>query len=257
MKNYTEPVLLRQHPSQLLVVLTDLCETEQLLKLRAEQARQAEPERFAGKAPCVFFKFPYIPACEQFRELRRLILEIQSHTGLRACFRGIVALEASEWIGHEQEEYFTVVLKYLYDHREHWQSVLVLQDCSQGQLRRFLGRCAAFMTPRILDECLFSNENRLEEALRKSFEGRGATLCREAGKLLVSAMMSADCKRARSLTLIDRVAEDLLLQCGGRKEIAQRQVRKYLQNPHSILSILSGRVPLQEPWGEEHQEVLL
>ena len=105
---------------QLSVVSTDLTEAESLIKILAEEEKKRTPQAFAGNEPCVYFKLPYVPPCDPFKELRRLILRIRENTGLRANFRGVVAIEVSDWIGHEREEYFTVLLKYLYDHRAFW-----------------------------------------------------------------------------------------------------------------------------------------
>ena len=86
---------------------TDLTEPEALVERLAEQAFQKHPERFRGRQPYAFCRVRYVPPCERFPELRRLILCVKEVTGLRAEFRGIMAAEVSEWLGREEEEYFT------------------------------------------------------------------------------------------------------------------------------------------------------
>ena len=113
----------------------------------AEQAFQKHPERFRGRQPYAFCRVRYVPPCERFPELRRLILCVKEVTGLRAEFRGIMAAEVSEWLGREEEEYFTVLLKYLYDHRDIWQGWLVVRNCPERQMARFLSACALYLTP--------------------------------------------------------------------------------------------------------------
>ena len=62
---------------QLSVVSTDLMEAESLIKMLADAEKSRFPHAFAGKASCVYFKLPYIPPCEPFKELRKLILRIR------------------------------------------------------------------------------------------------------------------------------------------------------------------------------------
>lgn len=126
---------------------TDLTEPEALVERLAEQAFQKHPERFRGRQPYAFCRVRYVPPCERFPELRRLILCVKEVTGLRAEFRGIMAAEVSEWLGREEEEYFTVLLKYLYDHRDIWQGWLVVRNCPERQMARFLSACALYLTP--------------------------------------------------------------------------------------------------------------
>lgn len=253
MKSKKMPALLRQYPSQMIVVTTDLHESEQLIKDLADEAQQAAPRQFQGKAAGVFFRFQYVAPCETFRELRRLILEVQENTGLRASFKGIVALETSQWIGHEREEYFTVMLKYLYDHRDHWQVVMVLKDCSCTQLQRFLAACAAYMTPRVVDERIFTNEDRLDELIRQSFSSKGYTLRKEARKLLATQLASPACAKARGLTLIGRVADEVIAAADFRKEISETQIHKDLKTGASTLSYLSGNAVFWEKENDEHE----
>lgn len=256
MRRTQSPILLRQHPSQMTVILTDLCEPELLVKELAEEARKAAPKDFAGEAPCVFFKLQYTAPCESFTELRRLILEVRSKTGLRANYKGIVAIDMSEWINHEREIFFSIVLKYLYDHRAIWQPVMLLRDCSIGQVQHFLRSCALYLTPKVVDQNIFTNDERLEFRVMECFSKKGYTLRREARKLLVEQLRSDRYAKARSLTLLERVADELVMGFEGKKEITESQVRKYFQNPYTALAMLTGESILPRKAKDDENEKL-
>lgn len=230
---------------QLSVITTDLAESETLIRAIAEKEQQRDPHAFAGKTPLVYFKFSYVPPCEPFKELRRLILQVHDNTGLRANFKGIVAIEATEWIGHEREEYFSVVLKFLYDHSDLWRSAMILTNCSQPQLQRFLSACARWITPRAFDASLFSDPKTLDRIISQALLDHGHTLDPEAGRLLISALTRDELKDARSMTLIDRVAGEITLCRENSKEISPENIQSYLREPYCALTMLAGK-PLYE-----------
>jgi hypothetical protein len=198
---------------------------------------------------------PYIPPCESFGELRKLILRIRENTGLRAHFRGVVAIEVTQWLGHENEEYFTVLLKYLYDHRDLWQGALVLTSCTEAQARRFLTACAGIVTPRLFDAGLFSRGDRLREVIRRECAGQGKILSREGAELLTAALTDPKLHRARSLSLIRRTAEELAAAAPA-DNIRPEDVREYLAHPDSLLTMLAGRVLAPERSSAHGTEML-
>lgn len=237
---------------RLSVVVTDLTESEALIRQMAQDVQEAHPEDFAGKTPCVYFKMPYVPPYETFRELRSLILRIRENTGLRAHFRGVVAMEVTEWLGHEDEEYFTVLLKYLYDHRNLWQSALVLNAGTAAQTQRFLCACAAYITPRLFDASVFSHPERLCDRICRECARQGTGISRDAAEILAEAMADPQFRHARSLPLIQRSVEELASGCGGT--ITGDTVREYLADPYSMLAMMTGKSISEErskPYGSE------
>ena len=206
----------------------------------AEEAAALNPELFAGKAPCVWFRLRYAAPYEPFEELRELILRVREATGLRADYRGIVALEVSEWLEHEQEEYFTVMLKFLYDHSRWWNPVMVLSDGSERQLRRFMAACAMYMTPCLLRMPVFAETAGLETMIREAAARMGRTLDREAEQMLARAVMSPRLAGSRNTNLIQRVAQQLSAAVGTGGEISAAQVAGYLRDPDALPVLLAG-----------------
>lgn len=222
------------------VLWTNLTEPEALVAHLARQQQRQHPERFGGKQPYAFCRVRYVPPCERFPELRRLILCVKEVTGLRAEFRGIMAAEVSEWLGREEEEYFTVLLKYLYDHRDIWQGWLVVRNCPERQMARFLSACALYLTPRLSDRRLCRDPERLERLLRARFRQSGREIAPEAARLLTEALLSPRLARARSLTVLDRVAAEIAGGAGPQAVIGEADVGGYLDRADSLLALLGG-----------------
>ncbi len=230
---------------QLSVVSTDLTEAESLIKVLAEEEKNRAPHTFAGKESCVYFKLPYIPPCEPFKELRRLILRIREKTGLRANFRGVVAIEVSEWIGHEREEYFTVLLKYLYDHRTFWRIATVLNRCTSNQINRFLSDCSRYITPRLFTINVFGDHDTLCGLIYYEFTQQNRQITKEAARLLATTLARKELKDARSLTLIERTVEEVIYMCEYNQAATIETIREYLLDPYSTPTMMAG-IPLFE-----------
>lgn len=247
MKNDRSPFSLEE--SALTVVPTDLAEPESLIRKLADGMQATHPKQFAGNKPCVYFKFPYIPPCEKFGKLRSLILLIQENTGLRANFHGIVALEATEWVGHEQEEYFISTIKYLFDHSDHLHAALILKNCTGMKLARFL-RNICFSVPGInlveSSQLFFSDTERLEEYCRDCLNRANRVVAQASLSLLAQTLMRRELTDARSLSLIDQVLQNLIAFAPNRKIISGTTVQQYLERPDTMLAMMLGAPALGE-----------
>lgn len=241
---------------QLSIITTDLVETEALIKALAEEEKKRTPHAFAGKEACVYFKLPYIPPCDTFKELRRLILRIQENTGLRANFKGVIAIEVSDWLGHAREEYFTVLLKYLYDHRSLWRLALVLNNCPPAQVTRFVSHCARFITPRLFPVNLFSEPDTLCRLIQYTFARQNSHIPQEAAARMAVALAQPELQDSRSLALIERVAGEIISRTKVSKAITADLVRGYLLDPGSTLTMLAGK-PLFDERSIVHEHEVL
>ena len=233
----------------LTLVPTDLAEPEVFLRQLADQTQILCPNRFAGNASCVYYKLPYITPCENFHELRKLILRVQESTGLRARFHGIVILDISEWVGHEKEEYFTSLLKYLFDHSDHWHCALVLKNCTDTKLNQ-LKRNICFQVPgmelKLSAQMIFTDPKRLEAYCRDSLCRAEKVIAQAGLSLLVDALSRKALSEARSLALIDQIIRNLIQTAPNRKIISEITVRQYLASPDTMLAMMLGAPALTE-----------
>lgn len=226
---------------QLSVITTDLWEAEGLICRLAAEEKERLPQKFMGEAPCVYFKMPYVQPYETFKELRSLILRVRENTGLRAEFRGVVAVEVTQWLGHETEEYFMAVLKYMFDHGHIWNCVMVLNQATDLQIRRFLTACSQIITPRLTDVSVFSDGEVLSQLLDEYIHGNGAFIHRDGLSLLTEAVQQASKRITGSLSLLQRTVEDLMICLNEPEYIRAEDVQNYLQSDMSMLTMLTGK----------------
>lgn len=190
-----------------------------------------------------------LPPCEKFGKLRSLILLIQEATGLRTNFHGIVALDTSEWVGREQEEYFIVTLKYLFDHSDHIHTALILKNCTGTKLSRFLQR-VCFGVPGVKlktsPQIFFSDSKSLESYCRDFLRQESRAITQQSLALLTSVLMRQELSEAHSLALIDQTLQDLVSTAPNRKTITEVTVQQYLERPDTMLTMMLGAPALEE-----------
>lgn len=232
--------------NRLTVITTDLAEPEAFLLRMAEKSREKYPHRFMGRIPCVFYRLRYVPPCENFRELKNLILRIENAKGLRAHFHGIVALEVSEWMGHEREEYFSVILKYMYDHRKYLHCAMVLRECPEQRLQKFLDAVDIYIDSQVKDGTVFTNLPRLTEFVEDTFRSMGSPIRPPAAEMLAEYLLHSSEGRAKSLTIIDRAAEEILNLSGCAREIKEKDIQRYL----GIHAVTPGKTGVSRPQNE-------
>ena len=71
---------------------------------------------FQGNSPGIFFKMNYSPGTDrQFTSIQYLVEALRLEAGYKGLYRGCLVLDITEWLGHEKEYYFDVLLSYLSD----------------------------------------------------------------------------------------------------------------------------------------------
>ncbi len=109
--------------SQVIFFVTNSQNKERFIKQLIHQQYQKKPDKFYGEVPCICYKLNYVAPFNEFKELKNLIMRIKENTGLRSEFKGVVAIDIDEWLSHEQDDYFSIFLKYLHDHSQYIQYV--------------------------------------------------------------------------------------------------------------------------------------
>ncbi len=143
------------------------------------------PQNFScsGKEPYFCCKIKYTPVCNDFAEIKHIILACNRAKGLQKEFYGIAALDITDYLGHETEEYFDVLLKFLYDKSSFWHILLCVtshnerkKDKMYSQIVKTL-RCAA-----VKEKCDRTKQalDIIEQVIKQSnisFEKSAESLC--------------------------------------------------------------------------------
>lgn len=223
------------------VFVTEMRENERLVQKFATGCHMMCPEDFAGEKLYVYHRLNYVQPCDDFLELKKLQSAIKGVTGLRANFRGIVALDVQEWLGHLNEEYFIIALKFLHDHMHHgWRYVFTVGDGGAGETRRLMVLLARYFNPCIVEATPFRDAECLEvhiaEYIGLAEKRFDADTRRKFAELLVSSRN----ENIRDLEVVRNIVFDVAGSTNA-KVIGNRELRNYLAQPLCLMNLLCPR----------------
>ncbi len=190
-------------------------------------------KRVTGEERPIYYKSRYVPPCETFNELRLMLLLVKSMADING--ENTIAIDLSEWIGHEQDEYLTVMLKYLHDQRDHWRYIFTVADHSRSEAAKLYIRLKTYMTGSIVEDKTFMSMPGLEEYLVSEKK-----LGREVAAELAGRFFSREFKGSRSYEILDGVLAELKALSTGRT-VTFRALRDYLSREDSLMCLLLGR----------------
>ena len=193
----------------LIILVTEMNDNDQIVKCLSKQAHADNPRLFEGNAPSVYYKMKYVPPYEKFSELKHLILCIRNATGLRSEFKGIVAVDLFEWLGREDEEYFDITLKFLYDHRHIWKYIFTFKNAELEKIKPVFEASVHYFRTMAIDKCLFNHRDELEKYLRAAFEKNGAKCDESAVQMLAGVFSGKGAKNIKSYEKMDMVIRDI------------------------------------------------
>lgn len=249
LKHNTEAFLPEAHP-RICILNTDITEPEIMIRQLAACAAREYPDAFSGEAPQVFFRMRYTPPYETFQEIRKLILQIRSATGVRSCFHGIITVDVSEYKGHEDEEYFTILLKYLYDNTKGSKTVFVCSRYTDKEIRNLMNACMRFF-PIQYEQIFVYEHNQLKTLIKAAFSKCRLRTDSESIELMADLLGSEDLSDYRTLQLIERLPEEFRrmtksgLYEGQSDSVSVKTVRDYFEDSHSPLCMLAGHALLE------------
>ncbi|MDY5001845.1 MAG: hypothetical protein SO122_05230 [Eubacteriales bacterium] len=149
-------------------LLVNACTSEKLQGI-ADEAREALPDCFDGECPVFRFCFRYYAPYEKaFNELRRIRFEARNHTRFKEEYNGYIAVDVSEWIGHEEEFYFDIFLKFLSDQKDHWRYIFYTEDTCVRETRKLAELLFGYFTVvPIVNEPALEPGSSIKEALKE------------------------------------------------------------------------------------------
>ena len=231
--------------SDLVFLVTEMKDNDKIVKSISEQTYANNPGIFEGDDPYAYYKMKYVPPYDSFGELRHLILRIKNSTGLRYEFKGIVAIDLFEWLGHENDEYFDVTLKFLYDHRNIWKYIFTFKDAPAEKLNLMYDRAINFFRIMIIDKCLFNHMGELKIYLRDSFDKQNVRHDASAIDMLAGIFSDKDAKNIKSYEKINMIVQDIA-DNSPDKIISDKIIAKNLGENRLVLNMLLNKNLIQK-----------
>ena len=233
-------------------LVTEMKDNERSVEMFAKHTYESNPELFEGDAIYAYYKMNYVLPYEKFGELKKLILTVKNSTGLRRDFMGIVAIDFFEWIGHEEDEYFDITMKFLYDHRHIWKYVFTFRDSELENIKPMLKTAAHYFKPMVVEKCLFNQKDELSVHLKTIF-ARQATECDDSSIDLLADIFSDNrAKNIKSYEKIDLIVRDISDNSAGETVSAAMLAQK-LREGKLLLNLLLDSAIVQKILKDERE----
>ena len=235
------------HPAVCLLE-TDVAEPEIMVREIGTVTEQSHPALFTGESPQVFYRLRYTPPYDNFHEIRSLILRTRMAAGLCSSYRGIVAIDVSEYRGHEEDEYFTIFLKYLYDCSDFQNLIFVCCQYSERDMQRLRSACMKYFPVR-QERFRFFEKPTLKRIIGNTFREAEIKAGDDASELLADILCREEFVPWRSLQLLERLPREI--RADNRQNQKRNQplhaaeIRSFLQDPECSLCMMAGHVLLQ------------
>ena len=197
----------------------------------ASDVTERRLQEVMGTERVLLFKAAYCPPYEKLEEIKKL--QLAYHRALMRREGEVrVAVEITEWQGHEWEEYFFILLKFLSDHGEMhpWLVLTSVKGESYVEALRAIRRISFCQ---LLPDEVFRYNAEMSDYIR-----RNARVSDGAAAVLSEVILLAE--EAASYTVLETVLEELT-EAAGDRPADEEDVMHLLHREGSILAMLAEK----------------
>ena len=212
----------------------------------ALSGRDASPETLAelsGGGRMLETTLPYTPPYETFKGIKELQLAVRR---MGAYPPETLVLDMTEWLDHEEEEFFEITAMYLHDHRDLWNFVFLAREHSASECGTAYFILRTFLTGEMREDASFATREALAACIRSR-----ACITPDAADELAGMLLVPQARLLRSYPRLDT----LLREMGKDGPITAATVAEASSSPLSPLSVVcsAGRPsrPERRPYGKE------
>ena len=214
------------------VLLDTQGDCKYILRKICEEAEIAQSIDFEGIEKGVFHHSEYASPCNKFREIKKLILSTNAAKGLTNEFSGILMIEITEWLNHECENYFSVLLKFLHDKNKYWKYVFVVTGNEAGKKDRLYRELLKMFRCAIINDKT-GGLNIAKELINKIAQHENVVFEENAENDLVMCCS----KNNLNEHAIENLVMDIICETPAGV-ISANDIKKYFENPNCIYCML-------------------
>lgn len=221
-----------------IILVTNSDKKENIIKHLATKRYKKHHDEFKGEEIYICFKLEYTAPYDEFNGIKKLILRIKDSTGLRDRYKGFVAIDINEWVGHENEEYFNIFLKYIHDHLSGKQYIFIVDEKNSCCLDNLIIACMRYLNIEI--KKILEDKHKISsiDKIKVIFSEKKIHMKNDALELLVNF-----CSQEKNIDLTNEyvlysLANDIQKNI-ITKVIDKNDIISYSHNPNTILNILT------------------
>ncbi len=217
---------------------TDTIHPEFTLLITGSENNDLAAERItSGSVHLVYHKLAYAAPFMKYEELRKIQLKIRQSpysVGKKIC----VAVDISDWIGHEEEEYFVASVKFFHDHCDRMGFVFTVGESDITKIQKMYLKLRMYMRGVVkADETFLKVDALTSYIMSCSAES-------DAAALLAKVLMSGPMKPLRTYPAVKNICSDIA-DISGHSRITLKDVIHHLNSENSLIYLINKDVSLR------------
>ncbi len=202
-----------------------------LITNSADNDAIAERTANAGRS-VIHHKLCYVPIYKDFDEIRNIQLKLKGHipfSNKKLC----AIIDISEWVGHENDEYFEITLKYLHDMCCRMRYVFTVGKADEKEV------LPLFLKLRCYLDGVIENDRTLTDIRKLSSYLVSQCIEEKSAGILSQMIMRDELEQLRTIPIINSICRDLRLLSKSGKATAE-DISVYLSDPCSLPALVSA-----------------
>ena len=182
---------------------------------------------------CLTAYLGYTAPGRQFETIRMLQERVGSKRGIHVDQPLVIGLNVSEWLGHERERYWEILLKFASDMQCGcgWKLVFFLDGCKQEQLLEMFSGMLDYFKVQLLTEQSADKASLMDRILEYDSQ---ALLESDVMDYLAEQL----CNKPLLEKHLEQVLGELLSTCEG-ETVTMEATKAYMADPDSTYSLLN------------------
>lgn len=187
------------------------------------------------KRDILFFKLRYVPPYE---DLKKMLSELQIKERKKNTFGDNItlALDITEWVGKEDDEYFSVIVKFLSDMSSRWNYIFTVNMTRAECIHPMFRFLRQYMQGDEIKDSVWENKISLEEFLMTSLN-----YSRSAASFLSDLVLHPKMEKYRLNDILELITDEIMsVTVNINRPISSEDIKKYLKSRNNIIHLMLG-----------------
>lgn len=187
------------------------------------------------KRDILFFKLRYVPPYE---DLKKMLSELQIKERKKNTFGDNItlALDITEWVGKEDDEYFSVIVKFLSDMSSRWNYIFTVNMTRTECIHPMFRFLRQYMQGDEIKDSVWENKISLEEFLMTSLN-----YSRSAASFLSDLVLHPKMEKYRLNDILELITDEIMsVTVNINRPISSEDIKKYLKSRNNIIHLMLG-----------------
>ena len=183
----------------------------------------------------LFLKLRYIPPYE---DLKKLLSALQIKERKENIFGDNITLvlDTTEWVGKENDEYFSIIVKFLSDMNFRWNYIFTINLKKTECMNLMFCFMRQYMQGEMIKDLTWENKKSLETFLMKSLNYSST-----AASIMSSLFLHPKMEEYRSNDMLEKITQEIMdTSVNINGPILDKDIKNYLKKQNNIINLMLG-----------------